>query len=254
MSRLFQVIKFGRKDAREICELKSTEKSELWIFFDILLSYLRYGIWSNQYKKTKFYSLNKTERVEIGKKYGAINREKDKWLKQWHNNRKFIKKYSSIRYDTSSRLRRKRSEAYRKRFNIGEGTDVQYNVDICNAHYMPGYIKIGKKCFIGKNCFIDYTGKVEIEDNCIIANGTIIETHHRDIEEYNAGHDVNIPTELLIREKAYIGSRVIILDSCNYIGKCARIGAGAVVTKDVPDYAVAVGMPAKVIKILEHEE
>ena len=71
---------------------------------------------------------------------------------------------------------------------------------------------------------------------------------------YNQGKDVNIPTELVIGEKAYIGTRAIILDSCNYIGKYARIGAGAVVVKDIPDYAVAVGVPAKVVKIIPHEE
>ena len=87
-----------------------------------------------------------------------------------------------------------------------------------------------------------------------MANGVIIETHHRDLEAYRDGHDVNIPTRLEIGEKAYLGSRAIILDSCNYIGKYARIGAGAVVTKDVPDYAVVVGVPAKVIKTLSHEE
>ena len=65
---------------------------------------------------------------------------------------------------------------------------------------------------------------------------------------------MNIPTELVIGEKAYIGTRAIILDSCNYIGKYARIGAGAVVVKDIPDYAVAVGVPAKVVKIIPHEE
>lgn len=48
-----------------------------------------------------------------------------------------------------------------------------------------------------------------------------------------------------------IGSRAIILDSCNYIGLHARIGAGAVVTKDVPDYSVVVGVPARVIKYLK---
>lgn len=49
-----------------------------------------------------------------------------------------------------------------------------------------------------------------------------------------------------------IGSRAIILASCHYIGKHARVGAGAVVTHDVPDYAVVAGVPAKVIRMMEH--
>lgn len=70
------------------------------------------------------------------------------------------------------------------------------------------------------------------------------------MEACRKGEDVNIATSLRICEGAYIGSRAIILDSCNYIGKYARIGAGAVVTKDVPDYALVVGVPAKVVKML----
>lgn len=252
LTRFLQVIEYGWNDAKEIASSCSLSRTS--IYFDIIKCYIKYSLWSNQYKKLNFWELDESQRNEMGNKYGQVNKEHDKWIKEWHEERKFIEKYSNIRYDTSSSRRRKRSEAYQKRFNMGKGTDVQYNVDICKAHYMTGSIKIGKKCFLGKNTFIDYTGKVVIEDNVLIANGTIIETHHRDIQEYNRGRDVNIPTELLIRERAYIGSRVMILDSCNYIGKCARIGAGTVVTKDVPDYAVVVGVPGKVIKMLDSQE
>ena len=54
--------------------------------------------------------------------------------------------------------------------------------------------------------------------------------------------------KLLIEEGAVIGSKAIILNSCNYIGKYAGWGR-SVVTKDVPDYATVVGVPAKIIKI-----
>jgi acetyltransferase-like isoleucine patch superfamily enzyme len=64
---------------------------------------------------------------------------------------------------------------------------------------------------------------------------------------------VNIPTKLVIEENAYVGVNAIILDSCNYIGKYARVGAGAVVTKDVPDYATVAGVPAKIVKINKSE-
>ena len=117
---------------------------------------------------------------------------------------------------------------------------------------MEGSIRVGKNVLLSKHVYIDYSGELEIQDNVSIANGVIIETHHRDLEAKVQGKDVNIPTSLLFCENAYIGSRAIILDSCNYIGKNARVGAGAVVTKDVPDYAVAVGVPAKVVKYLNN--
>ena len=53
---------------------------------------------------------------------------------------------------------------------------------------------------------------------------------------------------MLIEEKAYIGSNVTILPSCTRIGKEAVVASGAIVTHDVPDFAVVAGNPAKVIK------
>lgn len=49
-----------------------------------------------------------------------------------------------------------------------------------------------------------------------------------------------------------IGSCAIMLDSFHYIGKQIRVGAGAVVTHDVPDYAIVAGVLAKVIRMMEH--
>ena len=56
------------------------------------------------------------------------------------------------------------------------------------------------------------------------------------------------PTPLHIAGDVWIGTRVIILPGCKRIGHGSIIGAGAVVTKDVPDWAVVVGNPAKVIR------
>lgn len=55
-------------------------------------------------------------------------------------------------------------------------------------------------------------------------------------------------SDLIIDDDVWIGARVTVLGGCNHIGKGAIIGAGAVVTKDVPDYAIVGGNPAKVIR------
>ena len=57
----------------------------------------------------------------------------------------------------------------------------------------------------------------------------------------------------LRREYAWVGAGATILPGV-CIGRHASVGAGSVVTKDVPDYAVAVGNPAKVIKMLDKEK
>lgn len=59
----------------------------------------------------------------------------------------------------------------------------------------------------------------------------------------------NLPkTHLIIGNDVWIGNHVIILAYVSHIGNGAVIGAGAVVTKDVPDYAVMAGNPARIIK------
>jgi len=55
-------------------------------------------------------------------------------------------------------------------------------------------------------------------------------------------------TPLAICNDVWIGARVIVLPNCKKIGKGVIIGAGAVVTKDIPDYAIVGGNPAKIIK------
>ncbi len=61
--------------------------------------------------------------------------------------------------------------------------------------------------------------------------------------------ETNPITPLEICGDVWIGSRVIILPGCKRIGAHSIIGAGAVVTHDVPDYAIVGGNPAKVIRM-----
>lgn len=55
-------------------------------------------------------------------------------------------------------------------------------------------------------------------------------------------------TPLTIADDVWIGARVIILPGCTKIGKGVIIGAGSVVTKDIPDYAIVGGNPARIIR------
>lgn len=249
MGRFRQMLYYARIDSKKVSDSNSCNKSRSVIFFDIVYCFIKYRVRSNQYVYNKFYALDRHSRDELGRSIGNNNVRQDKWYEEWYKERQFIKKYSNIRYDTTFSLRKKRESAYRNRFNIGEGLDLQYNVDINKSHCQDGELVIGENCFLGKNVTIDYSGKLIIKNNVQITNGAIIETHkHTQHSDYTAKPEV-VPTNLTIEDGALIGSRAIIMPSCNYIGKYARIGAGAVVTKDVPDYAVVVGVPAKVVKI-----
>ena len=108
---------------------------------------------------------------------------------------------------------------------------------------------------IAANAFIAVRGKVIIRKNTIIGPGVSIHAENHKFE------DINTPIRLQgasrkgieIGEDCWIGSKVVILDGVK-IGNHAIIAAGAVITKDIPDYAIVGGVPAKVIKMRKDEE
>ena len=252
MKRIKQVLKYGWLHAGQICDSQSFGiLLRIRIFMDILYCYRHYKMWSNQYLKEDFFNKSNEERKRIGSTYLEQGTKRDEWQKDFRNNRKFLIRYSNIRYEKAS-LREKRNEAYRKRFGAGKGLMVEYDVNISRQHYLDGTIKIGSNVLLAKHSFIDYSGDVAIGDDVQITNGVIIETHHHPFHsDYRQPRNIVHPTSLKIADGAVLGSRCIILPSCHYIGKHARVGAGAVVTKDVPDYAVVGGVPAKIIREMQ---
>jgi galactoside O-acetyltransferase len=95
----------------------------------------------------------------------------------------------------------------------------------------------------------DCGGKIIIGDNSLIGPGVIIRASNHNTELLNSpinsqGH---IPGRIEIGENVWLGANVIILPNVR-IGNNSIIGAGSVVTKNVPENVVAVGVPAKVIK------
>ena len=246
--RIKQVVQYGWKDANEIAPLAKKGRFAVW--FDIIKCFKRYYVFSNQYKAKEVWNLSDEKKEQLLRPLGDMNRKHDEWTVWKYENAAFTAKYSSIEYGSSPAKYNKRLAEYMKRYNIGKGSKVSNGVVIERNHYLEGTIKIGNNVLISKNVYIDYSGELVIEEDVKLANGIIIETHHRDLEASLSGKDVNIPTKLVIRRNAYIGARAIILDSCNYIGTNSRIGAGAIVNKDVPDNTLVVGVPAKVVKYL----
>lgn len=253
LHRLRQVVYYGWQHAKQISNKEYGGKRQLLLFLDIFSNYLRYGMWSNQYLKERFWELDEAKRAEKGQKYKTENNVREEWVKDFYKNRKFIAKWSRYEIEASPSQRELRNEAYSKRYGMGKGCFVEYGVELSRQHYLSGELKIGNYVRLCKDVFIDYSGGVELGDYVTLCYGTSIETHDHDLMQWGKGREISIPSKLIIGEGAFIGLHATILNSCHYIGKHARIGAGAVVTKDVPDYAVAVGIPAKVIKTLPNE-
>ncbi|DAB40605.1 MAG TPA: acetyltransferase [Sulfurovum sp. UBA12169] len=117
-------------------------------------------------------------------------------------------------------------------------------------------ITIGNNVYIGKNANFDAAGGIEIGNGVVIAPHVTLytRTHYYDGPSLEALPFDNkmICSPIVIGDYVWIASDVIILPGVT-IGKGAVVGAGAVVSKDIPDYAVAVGNPAKVVKFRDRE-
>lgn len=108
-------------------------------------------------------------------------------------------------------------------------------------------IEVGKNFFANYNCTILDVAKVTIGDNCQMAPNVAI---------YTAGHPVHSQTRntlyeygisVTIGDNVWIGGNTVICPGV-HIGSNTVIGAGSVVTKDIPDWCIAAGNPCKVIR------
>jgi len=106
------------------------------------------------------------------------------------------------------------------------------------------------KIEIGKNCVLQGTSirccnNVKIGNNVVFAANTKIIDHDHNTDPEKRRLYISKPIE--IKDNVWIGYNVLILKGVT-IGKNSIIGAGSVVTNNIPDNSIAVGMPAKVIK------
>lgn len=111
---------------------------------------------------------------------------------------------------------------------------------------IPDCVNLGKNVFVGKNVKMDWIARgkhITIGDEATIVSGVRILCHDASSNRRINGTKVAAVT---IGKRAYIGADSIILPGVN-IGDDTIIGAGSVVTKDIPCGSVAVGVPARII-------
>lgn len=131
---------------------------------------------------------------------------------------------------------------------IGKEIDENFSL------FPPFYTDYGKNIALGKNVFINSgccfqdQGGIKIGDNVLIGQQVVLATlNHDSLPKKRCNM---IPAPIHIGNDVWIGAHATILAGVT-IGDGAIIAAGAVVTKDVPKYAVVGGVPAKTIKKIE---
>ena len=146
--------------------------------------------------------------------------------------------------------------------SMGPGSKVMHSV-----HFMePKQVHIGANCLIWSgvgttadddcakltladkvqinvNVALDVTGPLSVGENTLISEDAVIYTHDHGLDPKSKPKVYGKQ----IGAHAWIGMRAIILPNCTRIGDWAVIGAGAVVSRDVPDGAIVAGSPGKIV-------
>lgn len=152
--------------------------------------------------------------------------------------------------------------------NVKLGRDVKfskfvnlYGCEVGDETKIGAFVEIQKNAMVGKRCKISshtfICEGVTIEDHVFIGHNVtfINDSYPRATTlsgEIQTEKDWRVETTV-VRKGASIGSGVTILSNV-VIGEHAIVGAGSVVTKDVPPYSVVVGNPARLIRTLEQKE
>ena len=110
-----------------------------------------------------------------------------------------------------------------------------------------GRLKVREGSKIHHSVEIDYSGNVSIGAFVWMSQNVLIETHEHVIGPESKDDWPIRTSPLEIADHAWIGANAIILPSVTRVGKNAIVGAGAVVSQNVPDNAIVAGVPARVI-------
>ena len=167
--------------------------------------------------------------------------------KLWRiKNLPFVKIDSSARVAMSVRVLPRWYDNKRLKIELAAGASLNPDILIQGC----GHISIGANSYIGSFSVLGCNERVQIGDDCMIAQAVTI----RDTDHVSRRTDVPMTSQGITTAPVTIGNDVWIAHGVTIlkgvtIGQGAIVAAGAVVTKDVPAYSIAGGIPARVLKM-----
>jgi acetyltransferase-like isoleucine patch superfamily enzyme len=138
------------------------------------------------------------------------------------------------------------ARSFGSKIRIGDNVQISRYTTVKSAE---GDVDIGENVVIGPFSILEGWGGLEIGKNAIISFHVVIMSIMYEFEDCSYPinqHPARIG-KVIISEDSWLGTHVVVLPGIK-IGKGAIVGAGGVVTKDIPEYYVAAGVPAKVIR------
>ncbi|MGM1029656.1 MAG: DapH/DapD/GlmU-related protein [Actinomycetota bacterium] len=109
-------------------------------------------------------------------------------------------------------------------------------------------IMLGERIFINAGCRFQDQGGITIGDDCLIGHNAVIATLQHDIAP--ARRADLIPSPVVLGRNVWLGANVTVLPGVT-IGDDAVVGAGSVVTRDVPARSIVVGSPARTVRSID---
>lgn len=164
---------------------------------------------------------------------------------KFYNKNVFVRGHSDIRHANQIECG--------KNIYFGYGTRINFFGD--PKHLKKGLF-IKNNVYICNRCSFIVGGKITIEEDVLIASDVVVVSHNHGIDPR-----LNLPyckqpinlKEVKIGKGTWIGEKAIILPGVT-IGQGCIIGAGAVVVKSIPEYSIAVGNPARIVKRYNFEK
>lgn len=180
----------------------------------------------------------------------------NKILKKYREKCKFRKKNPGVIFENVE-IKGAEYIAIGAKSVIGDGSKLlcwdAYNGE---AFDNPPEIRIGTNFHATRDLCIQCARKVIIGDDVLIASGVTIIDYNHGMDPGRASYldnPLQLSNGISIGNGVWIGQNVIVLSGVS-IGNKSIIGAGSVVTHDIPEYCIAVGNPARVVKQYNHSE